>query len=168
MRSIHSSSTCHHTTVQFLPVIAPSLSGCRSVHIPALEMGDPVGLTASILTLLGAAAQLGKLINSIHNAPAELLALSNEVNDLSIVYRELENVRARWPEANENLLQTLRRANEKIAALQQLVDDSTSKGSSAMGRISWVMRKKGKIQKTQQELREVRSHLDTLIATNNL
>lgn len=131
-------------------------------------MADPVGVTASILTLLGAAAQLGKLINSIHNAPVELLALSNEVNDLCIVYRELEKVHETWPDTSVNLSQALHTANEKIATLQQLVDDSASKGLSAIGRVNWVLRKKGKMQKTQRELREVRRQLDTLIATNSL
>lgn len=125
-------------------------------------------LTASILTLLGAAAQLGKLINSIHNAPIELLALSNGVNDLCIVYRELEKVRKRWPSASGNLSPALQRANEKIAALRLLVDESDGKASSAKGRVDWVFRKKGKIRKMQVELREVRRQLDTLIATNSL
>jgi hypothetical protein len=134
----------------------------------SVEMADPVGFTASIMTLVGAAAQLGQLINSMRNAPVELLALSNEVNDLCLVYRELEKVRARWPAASGNLSPALRRANEKITVLKQLVDESDSKTSSAVGRVNWVFRKKRKIKQTQEELREVRRQLDTLVAANSL
>jgi hypothetical protein len=125
-------------------------------------------LTASILTLIDAATKLGKLIHNIHNAPVELLALSNEANDLCIVYRELERVHIRWPNASGNLSLPLQRANEKIAALRTLLDGIDGKAASAKGRVDWVFRKKGKIRKMQKELREVRRQLDTLIATNSL
>jgi hypothetical protein len=125
-------------------------------------------LAASILTLIDAATKLGKLIRGIHNAPVELLALSNETNDLCIVYRELERVHMRWPSASENLSLPLQRANEKIAALRTLLDRIDSKAASAKGRVDWVFRKKGKIRKMQEELREARRQLDTLIATNSL
>lgn len=90
------------------------------------------------------------------------------MNDLYTVYRELEKIHARWPNASVNLSPVLQRANEKIAVLQQLVDESDSEGSSALGRINWVFKKKGEMHKTQQELREVRRQLDTLIATNSM
>jgi len=125
-------------------------------------------LTASILTLIDAATKLGKLIHNIHNAPVELLALSNEANDLCIVYRELERVHMRWPSASGNLSLPLQCANEKIVALRKLLGEIDGKAASTKGRVDWVFRKKGKIQKMLKELREVRRQLDTLIATNSL
>jgi hypothetical protein len=56
-----------------------------------LNMAD---LRASSLALMSAAGALGKLINSLRNAPDELLALSNEVADLQIVLSEVYQYRS--------------------------------------------------------------------------
>jgi hypothetical protein len=49
-------------------------------------------LTATILTLAGAAVTIRKIIRSVKTASQELLALANEITDLQLVFDEIEGV----------------------------------------------------------------------------
>lgn len=57
-------------------------------------MADPVSAAASLVTLIsfsaGCAKQLSKLIQTFRHAPEEILALSNEVNDLNVILAQVE------------------------------------------------------------------------------
>ena len=56
-------------------------------------MADPLSVVASIIALIGAAESIGKTLNRIRditNAPNEVLALSNEISDLTVVLKHVE------------------------------------------------------------------------------
>ena len=56
-------------------------------------MADPLSIIASIIAVIGAAESVGKAVNRIRdikNAPNEVLALSNEISDLTVVLKHVE------------------------------------------------------------------------------
>ena len=52
---------------------------------------DPLSVTASITTILTAAAQVSNLLSQVQNAPASMTAISAEVEHIEIVFRALKN-----------------------------------------------------------------------------
>jgi len=130
-------------------------------------MADVVGLTASIFTLTDAATKLGKLINNLRHAPAEVLSLANEVSDLRFVFSQVREVIKLRPESVSNLSSTLSRADAAIAALTGVIERYTSRSISAPDGIRWVLGR-GKVKNLKEELREIRLQLTTLLVANTL
>lgn len=59
-------------------------------------MADPVSLAASVITVISACAacakQLDGLRRGFRHAPVEILALSNEISDMSVVLTEVKAI----------------------------------------------------------------------------
>jgi hypothetical protein len=128
-------------------------------------MADPISLTASILTLTDAAVGIGKFIARCRDAPAEVLALNNEVNDLRFVLGRVADMYPR--DAESNMTATLHRAGEKITDLHAVVHQLRLKEGATLStadRIRWTMMK-SKVRRLHTELRYVRLHLNTLLIT---
>jgi hypothetical protein len=148
-------------------------------------------LTATVLALAGAAATITKVIRSLKNAPQELLALSNEIIDLQVVFDEIGRilviVRSQYvrisrfhdfssadtntsrPSGNHQsivLSQALIRARKKISALNRLLEQYDLASTSTIHRIKWTIRKR-EMKTLIFELREVRHDLGTLLAVHN-
>ena len=92
-------------------------------------MADPLSLAASVITVIGAADNVGKLlakIQSMKDAPNELLALINEVSDLRLVLGDIEaytsnNVENSHPEQLRHIRHLLGRAKDKLQDLDVLI-----------------------------------------------
>ena len=139
-------------------------------------MADPLSITASIIAILGAAEGVTKAIGSIkhiQNAPAKLLALLNEVADLTVVLRSgqtfVRDQNTQSLNIPQDQLQQIStivdRAKDEILRLEKLIEyslvkpDSTSE-SIKISRQEWL-KAKPKIMEFQQSLREIRLSITT-------
>jgi hypothetical protein len=139
---------------------------------------DPVSAPASILALVSAAIAVSKavklLVQSISNAPDELLALFNEVEDLRVVLASIElSLKANGGseinfESTAILPTVLRRTSDKLQELQLLLAGfcpSATEGISTLRRLDWSRRGKDKAQKIQQELRSLKWTINTSLGS---
>jgi len=59
-------------------------------------MTDPLSVTVSVLTLIAACTTCAKQVNSLargfRDAPREILVLSNEISDMSVVLMEINAI----------------------------------------------------------------------------
>src|SRR3569833_534066 len=127
-------------------------------------MSDPASFAAAVLALAEAAFKLGRLIATCRNEQAEILALNNEANDLAFVLDRVN--KAYPPELKPPLLNILARAEQKIQQLHAIIADLNRSGGvrlAALRRVKWTVAR-GKVCKLLAALREIRSHLSTLIA----
>lgn len=53
---------------------------------------EPIGLAASLVTLLTVSRQITKAVKDIHGLPAELRALAIEMSDLQQLFEDVESV----------------------------------------------------------------------------
>ncbi|KAF2175575.1 hypothetical protein K469DRAFT_65239 [Zopfia rhizophila CBS 207.26] len=130
-------------------------------------MAEVLGAIASIITLTKAAAKLSRLISSLQRAPDELLALSNDVTDMELLFLRIQAVQVEQPQALAPLSSTIRNATESIRNLTELVDKYSGRVLTGTRRLKWAVEKR-KVNNLKQELRERRSQLDTLLTVNNL
>ena len=139
-------------------------------------MADPLSITASIIAILGAAEGVTKMvgkIKGIQDAPTELLALLNEVADLTLVLRHVQNFTrsqsARSPQSLQDQCQHLSalvdRAREKVLRLEELIEyklvkpDSTPE-SIKISRLEWAKARRP-LKEFQQSLRDIRQNIST-------
>lgn len=144
---------------------------------------DPLSITASVIAVLqavnGTGKGIGKLI-SLRNAPAELQALSNEIEAfrslLVIVHSSIRHIKgsAAYEDCSEPLCYLLREAERAVLDLQCTVEyqlrngvevdrDSRPKVSHA----TWLKSSK-KIQQLRDKIRDARDNLSTGLQGINL
>ncbi|KAI9832146.1 MAG: hypothetical protein M1819_004497 [Sarea resinae] len=134
---------------------------------------DPVGFAASLLTLVSAFGKLGRLIKSMHNAPDELIALSNEVADLKIVLSDVEMLDRETNlvrTTSESLTKLLISARIKLNNLDKFVDELINirpDDTVSAQRIKWAVSKRKKAKELQEELRDIRINLGTILAARS-
>ena len=130
-------------------------------------MADPVSFAAAVLALAEAAFKLGRLIARCQNAPAEILALNNEANNLRLVLNRIDEA---YPsELKLPLLGALSEADRKIKQMYAIIKSLKLDESrlSTVRRVRWsVMR--GKVCNLLAELREIRMQLNTLMAVDTV
>ena len=139
-------------------------------------MADPLSITASVIAIIGAAEGVTKIfekLRNIENAPSELLALFNEVADLTLVLRSVQNFirsqNAHGPQISQDQLQHLSelvdKAKNKVLQLEEFMEyrlvkpDSTSKNIK-VARQEW-MKAKRTIKEFKQNLRDIRQNITT-------
>ena len=85
-------------------------------------MSEPLGVSASVIAVLGAGISIGRALNTViqgyREAPKAITALSNEVSDLVLV---LDEVRSRSIENNagttsSNIAAAIARADTKLGS----------------------------------------------------
>ena len=135
-------------------------------------MADPLSFAASIIAVLGAAEGVAKTlsrIQSIRNAPDELLALINEVSDLQIIFGDVQSYArsTQGPQMSRDHLQHLlafvNRAKEKLLQLDELVHYKLLKPQSSPDHIKvskreWLKQVKT-IERFRQSLRDIRLNI---------
>ena len=144
-------------------------------------MADPLSITASIIAVVGAAEGVTKTlakIKSIRNAPDELLALINEVSDLKIILRDLQNYvnqNMHRPQISqeelENISILINRAKDKLLELDKLIQYKLVKPESITDQIKvsrreWL-RAKSTIEKFRQSLRDIKLNIMTQMMVIN-
>ena len=139
-------------------------------------MADPLSVIAGVVGLLEVGARCGKhlccLIQDFRHAPDELFALSNEVNDLSVVLMEVESVCQSMQNANINpksrivdaLATHLDRARSMLAELETLINLLSPTGSVKVRRLVWL-KKRTQTRKLQEGLKDVKRNIHTLLDT---
>ena len=155
---------------------------------------DPLSVTASALTIIGAIDQSVKCIRklqAIRKAPSELAQLLVEVSDLHQVLllvaavvsnEEASSSRQNGPHASKKEEHTLRRQvsadlerhSERAALtlddLNRIVCDYSSRierGKSAAGGISWIQSGRRKACNLREKLRDTRLNIVTTLGVNS-
>ena len=98
-------------------------------HHKLFTMAAAISLAASIVALVGAADAVGKTLSKarlLYRAPDELLALNNEISDLTVVMRNIgSHVHTTDPTSSQESLNHLKtlveRARDRILQLDQLI-----------------------------------------------
>ncbi|ORY12010.1 ankyrin repeat-containing domain protein [Clohesyomyces aquaticus] len=129
-------------------------------------MAEVIGVLASVATLTETAAKLSRLIRSMKKAPDEILALNNEVTDLTILLTRIKDTQAEHPHSLAHILPTLRNLEKSIASLKEVVTRFDGRGTSGLRRFKWTT-ERDKINRLKEDLRERRVQLDMLLAMTN-
>ena len=138
-------------------------------------MADPLSITASVIAVIGAADGVKKTLAKIQNlvnAPKKLLALINEVSDLTLVLGNIESLVGMITErkqSNEKALQHMetlvKRAKDRLLELDQLIHYHLLKPDSTPGNIRLSKREwttaKHIIEEFRRSLRDMRLDLVT-------
>lgn len=130
-------------------------------------MAEVVGSIASVTTLVEVALKLERLISRLHDAPEELLALSNEIADLRFLFADAEKVIRGSPDSEPRFSKPLDDAACRIKDIDsflQTVDTVAVKVVDRMTRFRY----KPKVCRLQSALRESRLHLAALLGLETL
>ena len=138
---------------------------------------DPLSLTASILAVLGAGSTLMKSLDralQLKRAPDTLLQLNNEVADLQILVRAVDEI---WRQdgasitvaQQEVVSKALDRARVAVLELEKLIAYILTRetdGGPTVYRLAWAYAH-GRIKRTKDKLRTARNDLNSVWAAMN-
>ena len=138
---------------------------------------DPLSLTASILTILGVGGTVTKGLNRIRmlkDAPDTLLQLNNEVVDIHLVIRSVDELIQRWsyqPSSSERqramVHATVGRTKDTVLELECLIAYILTKETdigTKVDRSAWMMNI-DKIREMKNRLRAAREDLNSIWTT---
>ena len=137
-------------------------------------MAEALSLAASVIAVLGASEGVAKTIlkiQSIRNAPDEILVLNNEISDLQIIIHNIQGYiqdtsESQIPREHVQELATLvNRAREKLLQLNEVVHfkilkPQTLSSKPKFSSTQWLKAMKG-INRSRQSLRDIRSNITT-------
>jgi hypothetical protein len=137
---------------------------------------DPFTIIVGVLGTLDASTRLAskasKIIATLKNAPADILALMNELEDLRVVLNEaefarekIENAAQGNPSLHSALRMELESARLEVDELEIILDNTWN--MKMQKRITWL-RKQGNIEKRRAQLRNCRERLRDLLVTHNV
>ena len=134
-------------------------------------MAATLSLVASILALVGAAEAVGKTLSKarlLYRAPNEILALNNEISDLTAVTKNIEShLLATNPnivqESTVHLKTLIERARDRVLQLDKLIQQQLLKSGSLDGdykvfRFKWA-RLRETVEHHQQALRDAKQNI---------
>lgn len=137
-------------------------------------MSDPLSVTVSAVTVLATciscAEALYSFIKGIHDAPGDLLNLSNEVHNLQVVLAEVKRFAehsATTPHVTDTLNNFLTETKEVLGELEGLISKCKSKPLSLDRCLKWLCRK-GRAKTLQARLSHSRSNIVALLTANNV
>lgn len=139
---------------------------------------EALGIASGILNALSATADLAHFVQSIRNAPIELIALSNEVTDLKLVISEVEALDRDCNlvrKSSESLTKILLSARITLDQFALFIDDSirpredgkTLASRCAAQRFKWAFSQKKTAKRLQRELRGIRLNIGILLAAQS-
>ena len=131
---------------------------------------DPLSLTASIIAILGAGGTISKGLSKIRNlkrAPYIVLQLNNEVTDLHLLIRAVDDLYRRADQsildAHEHLVyNALERAKHAVLELEELIEYVLTKESDSgkeVNRLGWI-RALDRVKEVKNNIHVVRSNLN--------
>ena len=147
---------------------------------------DGFSSAAAVIQLLAVTGACGnkllKLIHTTKHAPSEIMAISNELSDLTLILNNLEGLIATeqkfdWPSTsgiaqprlNVSIEKHVINAKAKLSNLQSLVDQPCTilpDGSAKVRRMAWA-RKKSIANTLQQDLISAKEILKLALDTRN-
>ncbi len=140
---------------------------------------DPLSITASILTILGAGGQVAKgiaKIRALKYAPDILLALNNEIADIQYLVQDVNHVARQHEEAHEtkftaSVCRALEKVRETLLATEQLIayELTTIDSVNGLVKLDWKrwLRLEGKIRQLQERMRNNKVDLSTALVAQN-
>ena len=132
---------------------------------------DPLSITASIITILGTSGVISKSFSKVRglkDAPAILLQFNNEVSDLTLLVRAVDEVYRMHRTASASSTQvgvvcsTLDRARNVVLNLEKLVEYTLTKWTSSgsqINRTAWI----GSLDRIKEMKTAIRTTRDELI-----
>ena len=139
-------------------------------------MADPISIPASAIALASVAVAAGRItkryISDYRNAPAELLALSNEVADLGLVLGEARLatvVQSAEGNSANNIEDLLSRAKVQLEGLEELAQQLAPPNQDSMrniDRLRWHRAKKKAIAR-MEAIRSIRSSLAVILSARS-
>ena len=137
---------------------------------------DPLSLTASIIAVFGAGGTIAKGLGKIRRlkrAPDVLLQLNNDVTDLHLLiravdelYRQRNNLSSASTLQEEVVCRTLERAKHAVLELEKLIGYILTKETNAgteVNNLAWI-RAVDRITETKGNIRAARDNLNTVWA----
>jgi hypothetical protein len=135
---------------------------------------DPLSVAASSIAISQAVTGGLNILQTLHQAPAEIHSLMNDISDLRVVIQEIHKTLSHFADSNDasvNSFQGLRelfdRANSKLVELNQIVrlklipGNESGERRPSLTRIRWL-REKPRVRKIQKELTELKLSIGTL------
>lgn len=130
-------------------------------------MADPLSIGASAVALLGAgttcATLLFDLVHTLRRAPEELLALSNEVNDLKSVLQDITDIcgdigadDSSTASARSKIKNLLTSAGKALKELDDLLKEPSK-------RRAWI-RQKARANRLREQFKGIRKDLNESLA----
>ena len=149
-------------------------------------MADPLSLAASVIAVIGAASTISKTLSKVkllRKAPTSLLALNNEITDLTIILRTVEkhlssvlsSVDLEQSTPSQDVLQQITslvdRAKDHLLQLDQLIhyqllESGTLDGDYKVFRIRWI-RARNTIENHQNSLQDIKQGVLLQLAVLN-
>jgi len=139
---------------------------------------DPLSIVASCVALAAFASSGLSKIRELQGVGQEIDLLNNEVEDLKLVFSEiesskaqLENSSARDPGLSEKITLLLLSAKEKLEEVLKLIGELRARGrdgklKSALSQ--WQKKKRGQVKNMTKSLQKIRTNLLALMATAQL
>jgi hypothetical protein len=143
-------------------------------------MADPVSLLACVLGTLEIGTRLTTALNGVlrtwKTAPAEILAIHNEISDLNIVLNYTRNALPSKTQHGENALRNINFREallKEVDAAKEILDDIDNSISifSAMQKIKrrvYWLKHNGNIEAKKGQLRSIRIRINELLSTYNV
>ena len=117
--------------------------------------------------------RLHHIIKTWNNAPAELLALTNEIEDLKLLLSEIDSAKVTIEDAAQQdagfvaaLGDQLSKAEKLCQSLSDTINELT-KLKKYEKKANWV-RREGRVENLKREFRQVREHINALLTTHNV
>lgn len=138
-------------------------------------MSDPFSVSVSVLTVLGAGISVSKALKTIiqnyKDAPSEIIALSKEVEDVTLILREINNQQAPLV-SGASLDLILSRADGKLAELKDFtaklgVLHTNGTAKRTFEKLKWTNMKE-KSRELLTALRDVKINLGLVMDNSNL
>ena len=132
-------------------------------------MADPLSIAASAIALTKTSQTcvtlLIDLIKCVHNAPAEIHALSNEITELGTYFDDFElvceNISTSGSQQSILLLSArkpLENAREALTELEELLKQSNLKPSGPERRLKWLVQRR-KVRRLRETFQKIKSEL---------
>jgi hypothetical protein len=136
-------------------------------------MTDPLSISVSVLAVLGSGISVANTLKSViskyKNAPAAILALSNELSDLLLIIQEVKGQSLSLTTAT-NLSSILGRADSKLRELDEFLKSVGVLGTAKVARrryekLSWAGKNSKKAEEFKQDLQDVKINIILLLST---
>ncbi len=141
---------------------------------------DPLSITASVIAIATAAAQISKAIRGLRafgEVPGRIYAVKNEVADLEVVLRQVGHAlqqpqRRLSPDADYGeltaiLARTQDRLSELAETLGRVATSCESAAGSKISRASIWWKEKSRFQRLQNDIHSIKESLNLMLGASN-
>jgi hypothetical protein len=134
-------------------------------------MADPFSIPASVLTVVGAAGEVGKglrLLKVLKGAPEGLDDLLDDISRLELVLETVNNATSDCQAATPAMETLLAAGRKRLAELDVLIQYTLTEAGEdrKVDRLQWTKRR-GDVERIRGKLDRIRNDLTLLISTHN-